>query len=300
MTNESELHFPPEYEIKESDVPCWYEISWEKETKSIELKIHPDYIQNSKYKLGNDRLIEVLKERFNLGDFGIDFFGNIGFEGVFNNAEKDKNGLLVYHAKIPKIQYFTNQKCDLCHGEDSSCCHMCNGVGKKRSIDDTKLYPLCTSLSMLTTYLGIYPQKNTSANFPQLLTFHNHISEGSFSLSGNISLKLHNFVKIQSQEFLDNTVTHAMKDVMKIMYGTGSIEETSNEVGIFKNRFDGGINFGCFGTNGAGIALEHDAHEDIKKGHGYTFYSHNIVGIQQQVVLIAGLAALHDSARKEI
>lgn len=55
MTHESEIGLSPEYEMRKRDIPCWYEISWEKETKSLQLKIHPDFIQNPKYDLSKDR-----------------------------------------------------------------------------------------------------------------------------------------------------------------------------------------------------------------------------------------------------
>lgn len=286
MTCESKQDYYPEYEMRERDIPCWYEISLGQNAKYLQLKIHQDFIQNSRYEIGKDTNIEVLKERFNLDEFGTDFSGDIGFEKIFKNAGKDKNGMLIYHAIIPKIKDLTNQKCNSYHGKVSVT-------------DKTKLYPLCTSLSILTGYFDNH-KIDTSASFPQLLTFHNYVERDSFSLSGNISLALHNFAKTQSQEFLDNTVTRTMKNVIEIMYGKNNIEAESRDVGIFKNKFDGAINFGCLGFNDAGIALEDDAHRDIERGHGYTFSSRNIDGTEQQIILIAGLAALNDTARKEI
>ncbi len=87
---------------------------------------------------------------------------------------------------------------------------------------------------------------------------------------------------------------------MKIAYGWMfgerylRIQETS-----FRAQVDGEkgwLNVQCPGS-GCGLC---PSHHGIERGRGYEFDSHNVDSPIQQLTLLAGLAALHDRARREI
>ena len=101
------------------------------------------------------------------------------------------------------------------------------------------------------------------------------------------------------------------------LFGTNSIPEMVKAMKIAYNRmlglhkFDqfhflasvdyesGWLNVSCPG-NACGLNPIHGAGYDMKRGLGYEFDCHNVDTPMQQITLLAGLAALHDRARKEI
>jgi len=293
MTKELEQNFFPEYEMMKRDVPCWYEISWKKEIKSLELKIHPDFIQNSRYKLGKNRLIEVLKERFNLGEFGADFSGDIGFGKIFKNAGRNEKGMIIFQAEIPKIGNVTDKKCGLCKNHRELPCWNCYGTGREFETDWSIARNFSASLTILTSHLT-QPGSKTSANFPQLLTLETKTDydQHGGSLWGVISLNLHNYIKSLDTSSLNEICTSAMVDCYQKMFIEASFFRHYFSTEKLKN---GGLALNCHGDR-SGIFPDTGWHNT---NEGYEFECHNIDSPIQQIALIAGLAALNDSARKE-
>lgn len=290
MFKERGQDFFPEMDIKKADVPCWYEISWNSETKGLQFKIHSGVIRKIK-KIDSSEL-----------NFCTDFTKDIGIENVFKNKGIDKNNMFVYEAKINCIRKLTNQKCASCHGEDDfENCLWCGGTGKVSIYNRKNIYPLLASLSLLTRLFYSAKKNIVSSNLCQLLTLSATVdlSPDSGSFSGEISQKLYRYVKNQTQDFLSQKVTRAMIEATETMFGKNSIESKDGELGIFKKKINGTVSFGCMGVNSCGIGTDENSYQDIEQGFGYNFSSHNVNNIEQQMVLIVGLAALNDTARKE-
>ncbi|KKQ48379.1 MAG: hypothetical protein US68_C0035G0003 [Candidatus Shapirobacteria bacterium GW2011_GWE1_38_10] len=293
MSLEQEQKYFPEIEMRRNNVPCWYEISLGEKAKYLQLKIHQDFIRDSKNQLGNDHLIEVLKERFNLGEFGTDFSENIGFGKIFNNEGKDEKGMIVFQAEIPKLGNITNKKCELCRGHDGLPCWNCYGTGKEITTDWNTARNFSASLTILTSYLA-QPSIKTSANFPQLLTLETkteHDQHGG-SLWGVISLKLHNYINSLDTPSLNKISAPAMVASYQKMFFDASFLKRY----FFAEKLEnGGLALDCHGDR-SGIFPDTGWHNN---NEGYEFTCHNIDSPMQQIALIAGLAALHDAARKE-
>jgi hypothetical protein len=292
MTNEFEQNFFPEYEMTKRDVPCWYEISWKNDIKSLELKIHPDFIQNSRYKLGKDFLIEVLKKRFNLGEFGTDFSGDIGFGKIFKNAGRDENGLIIFQAEIPKVGDVTDKKSELHKNNKELHCWNCYGTGKEFKTDWSIVRNFSASLTILTGYLT-QPGNKTSANFPQLLTLKTKTDydQNGGSLWGVISLNLHNYIKSLDASSLNEICTSAMADCYQKMFIKTSFFRHYFSTEKLKN---GGLALDCHGDRSG--TFPDTGWSNTSEGYEFTY--HNVDSPMQQIALITGLAALHDAARK--
>lgn len=202
--------------------------------------------------------------------------------------------MVVFQAEIPKLGNITDKKCGHYRGKNKLPCWNCYGTGKEFTTDWNTARNFSASLTILTRHLA-QPGSRTSADFPQLLTLEtktDHDQHGG-SLWGVISLKLHNYIKSLDVSSLNNISTSAM---------VASYEKMFYEAPFLKRYFsteklvNGGLALNCHGDR-SGIFPDtgwHNANE------GYEFECHNIDSPMQQITLIAGLAALHDSARKEI
>ncbi len=86
-----------------------------------------------------------------------------------------------------------------------------------------------------------------------------------------------------------------MKKCWDRLFGLKDYDKWSFRVSVG----DGFITIDCPG-NACGIHPDHNAGLRIEKDEGYEFTCHNVDSPAQQLTLLAGLAALHDKARKEI
>lgn len=87
----------------------------------------------------------------------------------------------------------------------------------------------------------------------------------------------------------------AMKTAYKRMFGPDHIDEYSFHAYV---AYKGGwLNVGCPGN---ACGLNPTSQGVTEKGKGYEFACHNVDTPAQQITLLAGLAALHDKARKEM
>lgn len=303
MSADHEQRFYPEIEMRERDVPCWYEISWQKNPQSLLLKIHQDFIQNTMLIPPNAPIIKALSESSKLSGFGADFSKDIGFENVFKNKGSDERGMIVYQAEIPEVRKVTDKPCSYCHGtkyneELDNDCLRCEKTGKEILIDWQPAYTLSASLTAITIYLQLI-EKETSATFPQLLTLQtctDHELHGG-SLNGVFGSKFSNFIKSQSSDILSQIAIPTTQSAYRKMLGKQDyVSEYSFR--IFKLS-SGGISLDCPG-DACGIHPDSDVSYDTKNNRGYEYTCHNVDTPMQQITLIAGLAALHDCARKEI
>lgn len=292
MLKELEQNISPECVIMKRDVPCWYEISWKGKIKSLELKIHPDFIQNSPPITDNNPMLTLIKHKFKLPDFYSDFSDNIGFGKIFKNAGVDQRGMLVFQTEIPKLAKPIDEKCRACKGDKHFSCTVCFGVGKEISIDWKTAFNLSASLNVLTRYLSS-PSKETSANFPQLITLRTKTDNDQHggSLWGKISQNLHNHIKSLNEHSLNKIITPAMVVSYQRMFFSASFLKSFF---VTERQSNGGLSLNCFGDR-SGIFPDEGW---SNTNEGYEFTCHNVDSPMQQIALIAGLAALHDSARK--
>jgi hypothetical protein len=67
--------------IKTSNVPCWYDISWDEKKGCIILRIHRDFIEWFGGKTWVDQLLEQYIKTFKIPDFCGGFGSDFGFGG---------------------------------------------------------------------------------------------------------------------------------------------------------------------------------------------------------------------------
>lgn len=282
--------------ILHETLPCWHELSWENEGPILVLRVHESYADT--LRINPDAPIVLgFQKTLDLGDFEGDLRGDFGFnEALKNQGEKD--GFYEFAIELPTIKVTTDRACDRCDGTgrdadyDESCI-LCEGGGKKFRYDWRRADEISTSLSILTLRLPYYDHDVPTA-FPQLMTFETSAGHRNSSLHGEIGIPFQRWLA----SFPDNTwfpgAVAAMETAYKKMFGphVGMVAQHSFEM----RPQNGGLITSCPGE-GCGI---NPAGWNFREGKGYEFSSHNVDTPAQQLTLLAGLAALHDIARREI
>lgn len=255
--------------ILHETLPCWHELSWENEGPTLVLRVHESYADT--LRISPDAPIVLgFQKTFELGGFDGDLRGNFGFnEALKNRGEKD--GFYEFAIELPTIQ-----------------------GAKKLRYEWRRAHEISTSLSILTLRLPYYDH-DVPTTFPQLITFQASGSPNHSAVFGEIGIPLRRWLSSKPDHFLVPEAVTAMKSAYMKMFGPGIsfVTEHSFEMRIKNN---GGLIASCPG-NGCGI---HPDDWNFREGRGYKFSSHNVDTPAQQLTILAGLAALHNIARREI
>jgi len=284
-------------------LPCWYEISWrEILPPSIVLRIHKDFIgeiKGRKIDFGNAPIIMGLKIEFGFENFVGDFDKDFGFDGAF--VRKGEAGKFVeFMIPVPKVKKEGGQ-CNSCNGSGENKellhgeCLMCSGSGKKYTYDWKTAYAISASLNVFFT-LASFPKKETKAGFSQLMTIDVATRKGMHggSLSGSCSIP---FAKWAGKFYCGERnfapeILEAMKSSYHHMFGLSDFDIYS-----FQAYMSNGFLYTSCSGDACGL---HATSQRLQEDNGYEFSCHNVDTPMQQITLLAGLAALHDKARKEM
>jgi len=278
--NESNLHqkenTPPIENFLFKDIvrqnrPCWYELSWEEEKPAIILRIHNDFIRNPKVtalQRLNEDIKEDLMREFCFTGFSGNFETNIGFEQVFKRRG-EKGNFTKYVIEIPNTS------------ED---------IHEWR-----KVSAISASFTFFTRLL-YHCENDTFASQSQLMTVQTITERGiGAPLGGKISIPLRQWLSSMKGENTIPEMVKAMKTTYGRMCGLKTVKSLSHEFNVVIQ--DAGALF----TECPGIACGIDCNPlYMQEKEGYEFSCHNVDSSTQQLTLLAGLAALHDQARKEI
>jgi len=282
------------------DIPCWYELSWRKKIPAIRVMIHKDFIKDAIIIDENVPIVVALSKEFGFNGFVGDFERNFGFDNSFVRG-KETEEFVEFIAKIPKIKKI-GKICSYCKGsgkdEDlDSKCLWCHGEKKESLYDWKSAYAISASFNVLFMLLFSF-EKEIQSNLFQLIEVSTAIHKGMHggSLGGQFSVQLCNWMDSLRESGKSSIVEmiEAMRLAYKVMMGRNPYDWNDFRASV---DYEGGwLNTSCPG-NACGLNPDFMA---PKEGLGYNFGCHNVDTPAQQITLIAGLAALHDKARKEI
>jgi hypothetical protein len=282
-------------------LPCWYELSWNNSKKrpAIIIRVHKDFIKATKEIPADAPIILELQKQFNLGDFCRNLNEGFGFEGAFRKISENDE-FVVWLVTLPKIRKNEKIMCGSCAGSgkgfmEGEKCFSCNGKGREHVIDWHDAFAVSASFTVFSV-LTIHTDIETISKMPQLLSVETTTQEGMHggSLWGIYSIPLVAWLGSHQGQSIDE-MTIAMMSAYKYMW----------ELELFNRPYfwtrvessNGWLNVSCPGN---ACGLNPDSSSDLRPGRGYKFSCHNTDSPLQQITLLAGLAALHDQARKEI
>lgn len=287
--------------LTRENIPCWYELSFQNLNPAvIALRVHNDFIKNAKPIPDNQWMVAGLKQEFGFTNFVGNFEGNFGFDGAFFRAGEIEE-FAKFEVPIPLIRK-ERGICRECKGlgkDEFGDCLWCMGEGKEYSLDWKPAHAISASFTVFSMW-SRFPKKETSCPLPQLMTVQTITQAESHggSLSGEFSIPLCDWLK-QLEEKANREVLEAVTEAMWSAY-----TEMFNRPKLYpKYQFrawihDGGrLTLDCPG-DACGIYIPPES--TWREGRGREFSCHNVDNPMQQITLLAGLAALHDKARREM
>ncbi|MGD0977303.1 MAG: hypothetical protein ABR875_03355 [Minisyncoccia bacterium] len=291
-----------EYKHLVKDImPCWYELSWKDDKKkpAINIRVHKDFVRQTKEIPADAPVIEEYRRKFGLGEFCTDMNKGFGFEGAFLK-ESESDEFVVWSGKLPKIRKDETRECHYCKGSGKDIfmddiCHSCDGTGHEHKIDWHDADAFSASYSIFSM-LSEYPEEMTRSSAHQLMTVETYLRQGmgGAAICGIYGIDL---VKWLSSK-VGNTLDEMIKAMMNAYGHMWELKPFDRHDFNSWVAYEGGwLNVHCPG-NACGLNPSHSSGPD--RGRGYQFSCHNVDSTLQQITLLAGLAALHDQARKEI
>jgi len=273
------------------NMPCWYELSWQKIKPAIILRIHKDFIKNTRPVREDAPIVIRLKEEFSFKNFIGNFNGNFGFDNAFIRSKETKE-FVEFLIKIPKIKH-KKGVCENCNGSGENdfgeMCFSCGGEGIEYMNKWELAYAISASFTAFPS-LSCFSERETSSSLLQLLTISTvtEMKPAGGSIGGELSVPLCNWMDSLGRSGKSDIfeMVEAMQLAHKVMFGLEEYEK--DDFRAFVGQKDGWLSTTCPG-NACGLDPEENG-----------FSSHNVDGPSQQIELIASLAALHDKARKEM
>lgn len=301
-------------DITREKVPCWYELSFDKGKPaifgggrpSIIVRVHRNIIDSAKG-LPTERCLLLFK------DFGFEEFNgsikdnNFGFDNALQRRDEGRE-FVEFIATIYSLRQEETEECSYCNGtgklsfsfEHEGVCHNCNGSGRVKKISWKQLQAISASLCMLFSRPLFYPEIKTSSSCCQLMTVETTCQQGQSgsSIGGNYSIALCEWLRSLYQT--GQRIIPEIIEAMKIVYDHAMIGFPISSVDAhrFGARIDSvsGRLLISYPGDACSIAPVRYMNDD----NGYEFGSHNVDSPAQQLGLLAGLAAMHDRARREI
>lgn len=284
-------------DIRKQDVPCWYQLDWDAEKAAFVLGVHKEFIRTTP-------IIKGASAGIDLGPFAGDLSGKeFGFNGALKRSGEDGD-FIRFIGDLPVAERETRESCPYCVGTGKNPprtgeeCEVCNGSGHKIVSDFWDLYALVLSLKIFKL-VAYDPEIRTSSQLQQLLKIDLAFSQRSdkiiVDVGGEYSRAMRHWLISLGSQDIDESV-RAMKSAwfkMRPFADQGLYER----IGGFKSSVANGYTrMDCPG-NACGLDPDDGT---VVNGDGYRFSGHNIDTPVQQLSLLAGLAALHSKARKEI
>lgn len=286
--------------ITRDTVPCWYELSWRGD-EGIVLRIHVDYANAVKLIPADAPIVEDYTKDFGFSKFSGEFGRNFGFEDSLPFLG-EKDGFQEYSIPTPLVRKATG-KCPHCEGSgkddlnEGEKCLFCMGGGKNITYDYSEAYAISATLTTLFELMR-FPEVETSCNLPQLMTIQTVTirDQNGGAVAGEYSKEAVKWLTTADRDNIIQNMVSAMKAVWGKMEGEiQSFYEYSFRVSLGDSQ--AWLCTDCPG-DACGLHPHHNAGHDIQRGNGYKFASHNVDTPQQQLVILASLAALHDLMRQ--
>lgn len=290
--------------ITEVNLPCWFELSWDEKDRQIILRVH-EWLATTLTKVKADSpIVKAMIENFSFPNFSseIDRGNGWGFESSFGFGGSEGE-FFSFRIPLPKIFTYGDLRCQYCSGdgEDRNFrgrkCGSCDGTGRNTQFDWRRAYAVSATFSLFTLCSRYPDQIIGHAGLPQLLTFQTITDHGQHggSLDGEFSILLCEWL---SRHQPDTPIVEVEK-AMKIAYGSMFRLRDYNKHDFRATQRGSGIIHARCPGDACEIHPSYPCSEPLR-GEGGAFTCHNVDSPLQQLTLVAGLAALHDKARKEI
>ena len=280
-----------------------------KTKNALSLRISEEYLRKRPFILNNNMMVMGMKQQLGFEEFDNNFYGdNFGFDKSFIKTGI-KNGFIELKAVLPLVRKKDDKPCGCCNGTGKNKlfadenCIMCKGEGISYVYDWQKAFAISATFTLIFSYLYT-PEKSIdskSLNHQLVIVCTNTYKEAhGGSLYGEFSKAIVSWMKnigsVEVESFLNFLKIRMIKAYGK-MYGCKLDKMEVFDAYDFKMMMKNGrLIMDCPG-DACGVYPSEDYLND-KEETGYKFSCHNVDNPMQQLTFLAGLAALHDKARK--
>ena len=240
----------------------------------------------------------ALTKEFEFKSFCGSLKGNFGFEEAFRKLPEEGE-FVSFSVVLPKVRKEKTVKCRACNGSGKDysgdgACFSCEGKGREGVIDWHDAFAVSASFTIFFA-VTFYNETETSAKTPQLLTVQTCTIADMHggSLSGIYGIPLVKWLSSFRGDIPE--MVEAMMRAYDYMFKLRGYDKSSFQASV--DYDDGWLNVSCPGN---ACGLNPSSSSGLGGSQGYKFSCHNTDSPLQQLTLLAGLAALHDRARKEI
>ncbi|MBI4708775.1 MAG: hypothetical protein HY764_01060 [Candidatus Portnoybacteria bacterium] len=281
--------------------PCWYELGWSGgNNPAIILSIRREFVGADAHILSAAPVVADYKKEFGFANFESSFDKDFGSDNAFVRIGEE-NGFIKFSVPLPKVKKETGEKCPRCKGigKDKVIgaeCFRCFGSGREHKYDWALANKVSASCGVFFSFAGL--EREISSSLPQLLIVEAYVTlDRGAPLGGEYSPDLVRWLRTLEPRTQIQEMVQAMKIAYDYMIGASDFDRRDIEAYVADTK--GRLNVSCPG-NACGLNPVYGAESDMKRGFGYRFSCHNVDNPAQQLTLLAGLAALHDKARKEM
>ena len=278
--------------------PCWYELSWDSARLAILVRIHAEFMRTARIASHFLQAVPEMKKEFALASFSGDLDKEFGFDRAMQRVGNEGH-FAIFLLPLPRVRAVTDVKCSACNGKGydyftKTKCYLCDGERVAVEYRHQKAFASSATLTVLGFLLNYNDMKEKCAR-DQLMTLSTVTGSGPHggSLSGMYGIRFCEWLGRQAGRDIPEAVS-AMQAAHDHMLGKGRFPASHFQARVEDDR--GWLNMTCPG-DACGI---NPGYEGVgREGGGYNFSSHNVDTPAQQLTLVAGLAALHDRARRE-
>ena len=289
-------------------VPRWYELGWDQKKKAIILRVHKEYIDSLLSGIKANTFawekfwpIKTLSTTFCLKEFSDDLDKNFGFYSMFKN-KGEQGEYVVQEVAIPVIVTLGKKKCNSCGGTgkdeafEADKCKWCNGTGREEIWDRKMARAISANFTMMFLLLDFLEIKTSSNKFQLMTLTTNTIKDDCYGspIGGAISSQLKEWLAKSYKEEFPEVIKAAMTVEQKML---GKRHTSKDYYYNFRVIENGKIDLV---VPGDACDLYVDGFVRTEPGLGYELSCHNTDTPYQQMSLLAGMAALHQKAQKEI
>ena len=225
---------------------------------------------------------------------------HFGFDRALEIVQNPPGEYQELIGRLPRVRIQSRRNCFSCEGKerrDGTKCFSCDGTGKDYDLKFGRAEALAMSIGVLLNPFA-YNEHDTGSQDQQLLTVYLSIVEGGAPIGGMVGIPFHHWAREYPRytEFPD--VIDTMKQAYGRMMGKARIRLSSSfgfRASVYSKYKH--VMFDCPGDACGVYGLpDHDPGDRS----GYKLSCHNVDSATQQLTLLAGLAALHDRADREI
>ena len=294
--------------ITKENISCWYELSWNDKRRAIMLRINEDFVKKAGNISEEFPIIIGFKAEYKFNSFKGNFSSEseyFGFDRSFKNNGLDKNFIEI-EVELPILRKKSDEPCGFCNGTGKNIifpdevCRICKGRGDSYFYDWGKAFAISATFTTLFLFFN-YPNFQINSGLKQLMTIETvtirDVHGGS--LGGDFSALLVNWLRKMKLEESRNLLTLVRKASINAYTKMDCRPLDTFDRYDFRIQMNNGrLIMDCPG-DACGIHPSDSSDWNGYDGMGYKFSCHNIESPMQQLTLLAGLAALHDEARKE-